>query len=612
MFYQKSIVWKLALPLPVILIFCVIAAWFFIPRMVGDNARQAAERSAVQTVKQFKVIRGYYTKNVIAKAKANGALKPSYSHKDEINSIPLPATLIHDLSALLAKEDTSVALYSTYPFPLRKERKLDKFQNDAWAYLTKNPKGVFSHEERQGDKRILRVAMADTMAAQGCVNCHNNHAQTPKADWKLGDVRGVLEVATNISPQIAAAASLNTKIILAMAIVGLLLIALIIVGARAVAQPITRLTGTMKKLAEGDLTAETPEGTRPDEVGQMTEAVQIFKDNALRNKELESEREADLSKKFEEQKRSEDLTSSFTDGISDIVNAVSSASTELGATAQSMATISEQTNSQVTAVSSTAQDMSANVQTVASAAEEMSSSIDEIKGRVTNASTATKNAVEEVKKTGSEIDSLAHSADKIGEVIQIISDIAEQTNLLALNATIESARAGEAGKGFAVVANEVKDLANQTAQATEQIVEQINEIQSATKQAVVSMSSIGEVIGNVDAISSEIAGAMTEQGQATQEIAANIQRAATGSSDVSATITEIAESSRETDSAARQVTDAADELSERADQLKNEVMKFLSGLRENVSDSREADDPHDQKTERPEVEGVLDDAAHAA
>jgi len=209
----------------------------------------------------------------------------------------------------------------------------------------------------------------------------------------------------------------------------------------------------------------------------------------------------------------------------------------------------------------------------------MSHSISEINQQVSQASAAAKQAVTDVEETGSQMEALASTADKIGEVIRIISDIAEQTNLLALNATIESARAGEAGKGFAVVASEVKELASQTGKATEQIGEQVTEIQNATKQAVVSIANIGNVIRQVDETSASIAASMAEQGAATQEIARNVQEAASGTEEVTRNITGVSQASQEAGAASNQVMSAAGELSKQAEMMKTEVNKFIGQIR---------------------------------
>ncbi len=371
----------------------------------------------------------------------------------------------------------------------------------------------------------------------------------------------------------------NLIIMLAMGIIAVMAV-ISFFFARTISNPIIKMSETMGVLANGDLAIEIPFTEKSDELGIMAAAVQVFKDNATRAKEMEAEQEA-AKGRIEEEKRQmmNKMADDFDANVGGIVGTVTSASQQLQSTAQSMASISEETSSQAIAVAAASEEASVNVQTVAAASEEMSASIDEINNQVTSASKAAKSAVEEVEKTGTEMKALAATADKIGEVVAMISDIADQTNLLALNATIESARAGEAGKGFAVVASEVKGLAGQTAKATEEITQHIEAVQNATKQAVVSMGSIGKVIAEVDEISTSIAGAMSEQGSATQEIARNVQEAATGTQEVSSNISGVTQASQEAGSASSQVMASAEELTAQSNKLKSEVDKFIAEVR---------------------------------
>ena len=216
---KTSIVWQSVLPVPVVFILGLFGLWLALPSFIAENAQDNAVLSAKQTVGQFKTIRGYYTKNVIKKVLKNGTIKPHFDHADKPGLIPLPATLIHDLSKLLQKEDTTIKLYSAYPFPNRSSRVLDPYQTEAWAFLTENPDQAFVKRETVDGNEVVRVAIADKMVAQGCVNCHNSHATSPKTDWKLGDVRGVLEVQTSITPQLVAGAALNNKILMMMILI---------------------------------------------------------------------------------------------------------------------------------------------------------------------------------------------------------------------------------------------------------------------------------------------------------------------------------------------------------------------------------------------------------
>lgn len=577
---NRSLAWKILLPVPVALIIAIAAIWILVPSMIAENIRTDATATAQKIAGQFKTIRGYYTKNVIKKVVADGSLKPSYNHKTEEKSVPLPATFIHDVSELLAKEDTTVNLYSAYPFPVRGDRKLDPFQSEAWTFLNQNPDGVFSKEEVRGGQEWIRVAVADKMIAPGCVNCHTSHAASPKTDWKLGDVRGVLEISSMLGPQLAAGTSFSNKLVIAGALGGLVLILVCVMAVRTITGPINNITGLMTRLAENDLDVEIAGADRADEIGNIARAVQVFKENAIQVRELQ-EKSAEQSRQAEEQKRQamRDLADQFSDRISGIVNTVSSAATELQSTAGSMSTTTEETNRQAKVVSTAAERASDNVQAVASAAEEMSVSISEINRQVNQSTTIVGRANDEAVKTNETIQGLASAAAKIDEVLTLITDIAEKTNLLALNATIEAARAGEAGKGFAVVASEVKNLATQTARATEEISSQITGMQTSTKESVDAIESIGATIGEINEIAEAIASSVSEQGQATQEIADNTQQAAQGTQEVSSNISSVTEAASETGNAAQDVLTAAAELSQQSESLRQEIDTFMSEIR---------------------------------
>lgn len=347
-----------------------------------------------------------------------------------------------------------------------------------------------------------------------------------------------------------------------------------------IASPIRRITEAMRSLASGDTSGEIAGGDRGDEIGDIARAVQVFRKNAIEVKRLEEEQElAKISAEEETRTMRNNMADDFEKTVGTIVGTVSSASAELQVTAKSMAGISEQTSNQATEASVASQQTSGNVQSVATATEEMTSTISEITHQVSEASSASRQAVEEVENTSKQMDTLAETANKIGEVVEMISSIAEQTNLLALNATIESARAGEAGKGFAVVAGEVKELASQTAKATDEISKQIGDIQNATRQASGSMDSVAQVITKVNEISTSIAAAMEEQGVATQEIASSVNQAAVGTQQVNDNITSVSQASQEAGAASGQVMSAAGELSQQAELLRGEVDKFISQVR---------------------------------
>ncbi|KPF87624.1 hypothetical protein IP70_01890 [alpha proteobacterium AAP38] len=346
-----------------------------------------------------------------------------------------------------------------------------------------------------------------------------------------------------------------------------------------VVKPVRGMTDTMNRLARHELTVAVEGGDRGDEIGDMARAVQVFKDGLIEADRLAEAQRQEQAAKEARAVRVNDLIKAFDEQSSAVLRTVSSAATELDATAQSMSAIAEETNRQAAAAAAAAEQTTANVQTVAAAAEEMAASITEINTQVNRSKTISDRAYTEVRQTDNTVAGLAEAAGKIGAVVQLIQDIAGQTNLLALNATIEAARAGEAGKGFAVVASEVKALANQTAKATEEIAAQVSSVQQATDSSVSAIRSIGTTIQSVSEIGASIAAAMEQQGASTSEISRNVTQAATGTQEVSANVSQVTEAAAQTGASATQVLGAAKELAQQAEHLRARVEQFLADIR---------------------------------
>jgi methyl-accepting chemotaxis protein len=350
--------------------------------------------------------------------------------------------------------------------------------------------------------------------------------------------------------------------------------------ARTIASPIKAMTVVMERLSHRDMTVEIHGVHRGDEMGVMARAVQTFKDSMLRADALAADQDRLKAQAPQDQRAAMNRTAdAFEAQVGCVVAQLSSGVTELQATAQSMSSSAIQANGQASAVASAAEEASASVQTVAAAAEELTASIHEISRQVAQSAQVTGRAVADARRTDTIVRALADGAQKIGDVVQLITSIASQTNLLALNATIEAARAGDAGKGFAVVASEVKNLANQTARATEQISAQIAQIQTATGEAVQAIGAITSTIEEVSTIAGSIAAAVEEQGAATSEIARNVQQAAIGTQNVTSNIGGVSQAANDTGAAAEQVLEAAIGLSRQAEQLRADVNSFVAGVR---------------------------------
>jgi methyl-accepting chemotaxis protein len=346
-----------------------------------------------------------------------------------------------------------------------------------------------------------------------------------------------------------------------------------------IARPVWRLTATMRRLADGDLSVETVQLGRGNEFAAMAEALGVFKETAAAAQRLSAEREAARSAQAERADRLAGLAVRFDREVSGALETVASAATQLQETAAEMASTAEQTSRQSAAATSASELAADNVNTVASATEELAASVNEIGRQVTLSTQIADKAVAEAERTNRTVKGLAEASQKIGQVVELISSIAGQTNLLALNATIEAARAGEAGKGFAVVASEVKSLATQTAKATEEITGQVSGMRHVTDDAVAAIGHIVSTIHEVSEIATAIVTAVEEQNAATSEIARNVQQASTGTTEVSNNIAGVSEAASRTGSAANDVLEAAIRLTTQAAAVRRSIDQFLADVR---------------------------------
>jgi len=786
---------------------------YYVSNSSMQNTVETSRENAISTIDQFKTLRGYYVKNIVKKVKANTDLKISFNHSTMPDAIPLPATLIHDMSSLLAKKGddrVKLKLYSDFPFPNRKDRTLDSFGKEALAFFKSTPDETFVRRETMNGQEVVRVAIADKMVAQACVNCHNTRHDTPKNDWKLGDVRGVLEVISPIDSAVNRNASM-LNVVIAVAVLCISLVALLVVGiwmfmrsmiktesesAKIVSMMENTPSGAMfadldfkiqyanaesnkilQELADYlpispheiigqsiDIFHKNPDHQRriladprnlphraniyvgPETLEVVISAVYDQSQNYLGpminleivTKKVEADREMarvnamvenspmnvlfvdskefkvqylnpaanktlnelksyiktnsneflgqpidifyadpekqkkvladpqslpntslieigpekieqtacaindnngnymgamitwqivterlaneESAREMQERERQQavalqekvdsmlevvhaaadgDLTKEITvsgsdaigqlgDGlsrfftdfrsnvseISETAQSLSSSSEVLTQISQSMAGAAEETSTQANVVSAASEEISRNVQTVATGAKEMGSSINEIAQNANEAARVAKTAVDVAETTNKMITKLGESSAEIGKVIKVITSIAEQTNLLALNATIEAARAGEAGKGFAVVANEVKELATQTSNATDDIGQKIQAIQGDTQGAVDAIAEITMVINQIDDISGTIASAVEEQTATTAEIERNVSETAKGSDEIAENIAGVARAAQETSGGVVKTQEAAKSLSDMASTLQTIVSKF--------------------------------------
>lgn len=396
-----------------------------------------------------------------------------------------------------------------------------------------------------------------------------------------GQPVGVIEIIKDTTEYDAVAASSQRHLILGTVAILAGAIVLAFLLGRGLSRPLTAITAIMNRLSSGDTEVTIPGSDRRDELGTMAKAVDVFRHNMIETNSLRKAQEADKQRtELEKKALQRQMADRFETDVKGVVAAVAQATADMQRVAGEITSSVNGTSERTAAAAAASEEASASVNTVAAATEELASSVAEIGRQVTHSSDVANSAVVKVGQTTELVGSLASAAEKIGEVLRLIGAIASQTNLLALNATIEAARAGEAGRGFAVVASEVKELASQTAKATEEIAGQVAAIQSATGDCVTAIGGISDTIREISAIATTIAAAVEEQDSATREIARSVQQAATGTSEVTMNVTGASQSADQSRSLADNVLAATGELSAQASALSGSVDTFLAGLRD--------------------------------
>lgn len=549
---KDSLLFKLALPIPICLCLGLLLAGVFLPGAMKDTALDAATEAARQTAKQITTIRGYYTKNVIADVKGSSDLRPGIEHQDDPGVIPLPATFVHDVSNLLAAEQTSISLFSPFPFPNRADRQMDGFMTDAWAALSQDPLSSFQRVETMNGEQVLRVAVGDQMVSEVCVSCHNSIAGSPKTDWQLGDLRGIIEVRRNVETVLAGTTSLATKIMIALVVAGAALLAVALYVARSVTMPIDRICDDMASVSGGYLETEIESAKRGDEIGRIGKALAEMQDKLRAAKKDEDAKNslqmeqhdvvAQLSAGLQRMSRgdfSKHITEEFSGSHEKLRTNFNRTIDTLSGTIAKVVEASDSIKNGACEVSQSSDDLSRRTETQAATLEQTAAALDELTASVKSAAEGAQSveqtmteARQEAESSGEVVSSavsamteIEDSSKHIAQIISVIDDIAFQTNLLALNAGVEAARAGDAGRGFAVVASEVRSLAQRSSDAAMEIKTLINNSSQQVSRGVDLVGKAGDaltsIVGRVNQISelvSNIAKSATEQSSGLAEI----------------------------------------------------------------------------------------------
>ena len=552
---SKSIKWKLIAPIVVFFLLVLVVFSVLLPIVLSQKTERETVASAVTTSEQFKKLRNYYSTNIVtAVVNDNYQVTSSTDHKGQEGVIPIPATFLHDVTQEMSSENVKFSFYSPYPFANRVGRQLDDFNRSAWEHLVKNPNSAYSERFNQNGRQYMRVGIADLLTDQSCVSCHNSHPDSLKKDWKLNDVRGVVEMNIDITEELAADRYLSVGVITTLLILLATVVLVILFSfSRFIQHRVHQITRAVDGVVAGDLTIELDHGKSRDELAVIMQSINR-------------------------------ITSQYKETIEHI----NESSNQLKERAASLNVITaeakEGTQHQSKLTKQTDESMAVMLETVSQIAHGASRATESakvaqlvsIEGRhVVDTSVIAVDKLSRQAEASTEIISqLQRNVEKIGTVSSVIGTIAEQTNLLALNAAIEAARAGEHGRGFAIVSGEVRSLATKTMSSTNEIDDIICQLQNTTQNMVEAMalnndqaSSAVEKIQETKRSLGNISNQVDEITQVNNDIQLATEQQTNVADNVQADMSEIAEISRNVEEGTNRIAQSAIELNEVAQQM---------------------------------------------